>query len=124
MPYNTKLEEKIDSAVKRWKDVEKKKMFGGAGYLFKGNLAFGIIKDFLIVHVDKDRGEKSLKDKNVRPFDITGRPMSGWLMVSEAGWSRKATLEKWIDAGRQCALSLPEKKTKPRKTRTPRAYKA
>jgi len=30
MPYNTRLEEKIDSAVKYLKDVDKKKMFGGA----------------------------------------------------------------------------------------------
>lgn len=123
MAYSTRLEEKIDSAVARWKDIEKKKMFGGVGYLLKGNMAFGIHKDFLIVRVDKELGEKSLKDKNVKPFDITGRPMSGWIMVNEAGWTGKG-LDKWISAGRRFALSLPEKKAKARKTKTLREYKA
>ncbi len=123
MAYNTKLEDTIDSAVTRWKDVEKKKLFGGVCYLIKGNMAFGIHKDFLIVRVDKDLGEKSLKDKNVKPFDITGRPMSGWVMVSAAGWSNKAALAKWMDAGKQFAISLPEKTPKTRKTKTLREYK-
>ena len=36
--YNAKLETAIDSAVKRWKDVDKKKMFGGVCWLLKGNV--------------------------------------------------------------------------------------
>ncbi len=123
MSYNTKLEENIDSAVARWKGVEKKKLFGGVCYVLKGNMAFGIHKDFLIVRLGKELGEKSLKDKDIKPFDITGRPMSGWIMVSEAGWSKKAALAKWIDAGKGFALSLPEKKTKKSKTKTLREYK-
>jgi TfoX/Sxy family transcriptional regulator of competence genes len=110
MAYNTKLEEKIDGAVKRWKDLDKKKMFGGICYLLKGNMCFGIWKDFLIVRMDKEQGEKSLKDKNVEPFAITGRPMSGWIMVKEAGWKGQAGLAKWINAGRYFARSLPAKK--------------
>ncbi len=123
MAYNTKLEENIDSAVARWKSVEKKKLFGGVCYVLKGNMAFGIHKDFLIVRVDKDLGVKSLKDNNVKPFDITGRPMSGWIMVREAGWTKKAELIKWIDTGKRFALSLPEKKPKARKKKTLREYK-
>ncbi len=123
MAYNTNLAEKIDSATVRWKGVEKKKLFGGICYLLKGNMAFGIHKDFLIVRVDKNLGEKSLKDRDIKPFDITGKPMNGWIMVSEAGWSRKAALTKWIEAGKRFALSLPEKKPKARKTKTLREYK-
>jgi TfoX/Sxy family transcriptional regulator of competence genes len=124
MSYNAKLEEKIDGAVKRWQNVEKKKMFGGVCYLLKGNMAFGIWKDFLIVRVGQERGERSLQDKNAEPFNITGRPMSGWIMVREAGWSRQAALAKWIDAGKTFALSLPEKKAVARKTKTLREYRA
>ena len=124
MPYNEKLEAMIDAAAKRWKDLEKKKMFGGVCYLLKGNMAFGIHKDSLIVRMDKERGEQSLKNKNVRPFDITGRPMSGWVMVQEAGWKGAAGLAKWLGAGKEYALSLPEKKgkTKAKRTKTLREY--
>jgi TfoX/Sxy family transcriptional regulator of competence genes len=126
MSYNTKLEEKIDAAAKRWQIVEKKKMFGGVCYLLKGNMAFGIYKDFLIVRMDKEQGEQSLKDRNVQPFDITGRPMAGWIMVKEAGWKSGAGLAKWLGIGKAFALLLPEKKGKARakKTKTLREYQA
>ena len=125
MAYNTNLEEKIDTAAKRWQNLEKKKMFGGVCYLLKGNMAFGIWKDFLIVRLDKEEGEKSLKDRHVQPFDITGKPMAGWIMVKEAGWKGQARLDKWIKAGKDHALSLPQKtvKAKTRKTKTLREYK-
>jgi TfoX/Sxy family transcriptional regulator of competence genes len=122
--YNTKLEEKIDAAVNRWQNVEKKKMFGGVGYLLKGNMCFGIYKDNLIVRIDKEKGEQSLKDRNVQPLDITGKPMAGWVMVMERGWKIPANLAKWIDRGKRFALSLPEKKGKRKKTKTLREYKA
>ena len=123
MAYNTKLEEMIDAAVKRWQNVEKKKMFGGVGYLLKGNMAFGIHKDFLIVRMDKEQGEQSLKNANVQPFDITGKPMAGWVMVKEAGWKSAAGLAKWMGIGKLFALSLPEKKGKGKARKTLKEYK-
>ena len=120
--YNTELETAIDSAVKRWKDVDKKKMFGGVCWLLKGNMCFGIWNDSLIVRMDKEQGEKSLTDRNVRPFDITGRPMAGWVMVEKAGWKSAAGLERWITIGKEYARSLPEKTAKARKRKTLREY--
>jgi TfoX/Sxy family transcriptional regulator of competence genes len=126
MSYSTRLEEKIDAAAKRWKSVEKKKMFGGVCWLLKGNMAFGIWKDFLIVRMDKDTAGKSLADRNVRPFDITGRRMAGWVMVKEAGWKSPTGLAKWIGMGKAFVRSLPEKKetAKVKKTKTLREYQA
>lgn len=125
MAYNTKLEEMIDAAAKRWQNVEKKKLFGGVCWLLKSNMAFGIHKDSLIVRMDKEQGEQSLKDRNVQPFDITGKPMAGWIMVAESGWKNQAGLAKWMGIGKQFALSLPEKKgkAKAKKTKTLKEYK-
>jgi hypothetical protein len=36
MSYNAKLEAMIDVAAKQWKELEKKKMFGGVCYMLKG----------------------------------------------------------------------------------------
>lgn len=128
MSYNTRLEAAIDGAIKRWKNMEKKKMFGGVGYLLKGNMCVGIWKDFLIVRMDKEQGERSLKDRNAQPFDITGRPMAGWIMVKEAGWKSAAGLAMWLGIAKAFAQSLPEKKKgkakKKTKTKTLREYKA
>ncbi len=125
MPYSTELEEKIDTVTKRWKDLGKKKMFGGVGYLLRGNMCFGIWKDFLIVRMEKDRAGASLRQKNVRPFDITGTVMAGWVMVAEAGWRRAAGLSKWLETGKEFAASLPEKtgKAARKETKTLRDYR-
>jgi len=125
MSYNIKLEEMIDTAARRWQNVEKKKMFGGVCYLLKGNMAFGIYHDFLIVRMDKEQGAQSLKDRKALPFDITGKPMAGWVMVKETGWKTAAGLAKWLGIGKQFALSLPEKKmkAKAKKTKTLREYR-
>jgi len=122
MSYNATLETKIDAASTRWKNVEKKKMFGGVCYLFRGNMAFGIWKDFLIVRMARESGEQALRGPNVKPFDITGKTMTGWIMVNEAGWKRRPGLEKWLGIGKEYALSLPEKTSKARTTKTLREY--
>jgi TfoX/Sxy family transcriptional regulator of competence genes len=124
MAYNTLLEEKIDAAAGLWQNMEKKKMFGGVCYLLKGNMAFGIYKEFLIVRMDKAQGEQSLKDPNVQPFDMAGKPMAGWIMVKETGWKSRAGLARWMGIGKEFALSLPEKRGKAKKTKTLREYKA
>ena len=124
MAYNTRLEEKIDGATARWKDVQKKKMFGGACWMLRGNMCFGIWKDFLIVRMDKGLAETVLQGRNVRRFDITGKPMAGWVLVEEAGWRSAAGLAKWLGIGKAFALSLPEKqgKKKAKKTKTLKEY--
>ncbi len=125
MAYDTKLEEKIDAAVQRWQYLGKKKMFGGICYLLKGNMCFGIWKEFLIIRMDKGQGEQILKDRDVEPFAISGRPMAGWVMVKKTGWKSNAGLAKWLGIGKAYALSLPEKKGKRKtgKTKTLREYK-
>lgn len=123
MAYNTKLEAKIDAATRRLNGLAKKKMFGGVGYLLRGNMAFGIWKDFLIVRMEKELAERSLKRKHVRPFDITGRPMAGWVMVEQAGWRSSAGLATWLGLAKTFALGLPAKeKGKAKKKKTLKEY--
>jgi TfoX/Sxy family transcriptional regulator of competence genes len=108
MPYSEKIEKRIDKATASWRALEKKKMFGGICYLTAGNMCFGIYKDFLIVRLGEGAAAHEGK-KHVRPFDITGRPMKGWLMVAEEGLRGEKTLGKWLRSGREFAESLPPK---------------
>ncbi len=110
MPYSKVIEEKMDQIIGRWKNMEKKKMFGGICYLMEGNMCFGIYKDYLIVRVGVDVAEKKLREKNVRPFDITGKATKGWVMVEEGGWKDQGDLENWLGLGKKYALTLPGKK--------------
>jgi hypothetical protein len=114
MPYNTVLEDKIEDIVPQWDGLEKKKMFGGICYLVNGNMAFGVWKDSLIVRMAPALAAEKLKDARVREFDITGKPMKGWVMVEKGSWDKKDELAGWLDIGRSFALSLPEKVSKGR----------
>jgi TfoX/Sxy family transcriptional regulator of competence genes len=109
MPYNDDLKDQIEDIVGQWDGIEKKKMFGGIAYLVNGNMAFGVWKDYLIVRTGPELAAEKLNDKHVRVFDITGKPMRGWLMVEKDSWKKDGELADWLDLGRSFALSLPKK---------------
>ena len=84
-------------------------MFGGIGYLLHGNMACGILHDDLIVRVGPEKYADALALPHTREFDITGRVMKGWVMVSKDGCGSKEDLSAWIQRGIAFAGSLPEK---------------
>lgn len=112
MPYEIFLEQKIEEIASQWNGLEKKRMFGGICYLFNGNMCFGIFKDHLIVRMAADLAARKLLEKNVREFDITGKPMKGWVMIEKGSWKNKDELVKWLDIGKSFAMSLPAKQKK------------
>jgi len=105
--YDTDLEGRIDKLTGDW-ELAKKKMFGGIGYLAGGNMAFGIHKNELILRADGAVATELLKQKGIRVFDMTGRPMKNWLMV-EPGALGGDKLEDLLKIGYDFALSLPPK---------------
>ena len=75
MAFSEALAERIRQQLARRKNVEEKRMFGGVGFLLNGNLLVGVWKESLVVRLGKDEGEEALKERHVKEFDITGRPM-------------------------------------------------
>jgi TfoX/Sxy family transcriptional regulator of competence genes len=108
MTYNLKLAERIRSQLEEVPIVEKK-MFGGVGYLLHGNLACGVIQDDLIVRVDPEKYAALLKKPHARVFNMTGRPMKGWLVVGSDGVKTNKQLNGWVREGIEFALTLPPK---------------
>jgi hypothetical protein len=95
MAFNEKLAKRIRKEFGEIPFVEKK-MFGGVGFLVHGNMACGVHKDNMIVRVGPDKHEKLLKKKNTRVFDITGRPMKGWLMIEPDGCKTSKQVSTWV----------------------------
>jgi TfoX/Sxy family transcriptional regulator of competence genes len=108
MAYNLKLAERIRAELEGTPFVEKK-MFGGIGFLIGGNMACGVYKEDMIVRIDPENHIKLLKKPHAKPFDITGRPMKGWLAVEPEGCKTKKQLSAWVKAGVEFALTLPPK---------------
>ena len=108
MAFNEKLAERIRAELGTIAFVEKK-MFGGVGFLVHGNLACGVHKQSMIVRVDPGKHTALLKKPHARPFDITGRPMKGWLVVDADGTKTAKQLSAWVKEGVEFALTLPAK---------------
>jgi len=109
MPYNTDLEYRIDGLTRRFGEITKKKMFGGMGYLINGNMCFGIYKEYLIIRTTPEKAQQLLKVEEVIPFDITGKPMKGWVMVSPDYVETDDKLITMLKLGVGFAEKLPKK---------------
>ncbi len=69
----------------------------------------GVYKDYLILRLGADEAKRALEMDNVKEFDITGRPMKGWVMVNQEGFADDKTLEAWLEKAKKFARSLPPK---------------
>jgi hypothetical protein len=86
-----------------------KGMFGGVGFLLRGNRACGVHKDRLIVRVGSEKHEEALARPHARAFDITGRPMKEKMMVGSEGRETDQALREWVREGVEFVPTLPAK---------------
>jgi len=109
MPYNENIEARIQKLTLRWQNTQRKNMFGGVCHLLNGNMFCGVYQDFLILRLGSDRAVTALQLPGVRTFDITGKPMKGWIMVAQEGFKSDDDLKQWLLQARKFASSLPAK---------------
>ncbi len=109
MAYDEALAARVRGALAGRPDVTEKRMFGGVGFLAHGNMACGVHGKDLIVRVGPAVYEDALAEPGARVFDLTGRVMSGWVMVGEKGHRAGADLASWVERGLRFALTLPPK---------------
>ncbi len=108
MVYDEKMDSVLSDMVSNWKNVSKKKMFGGTGYLINGKMVAGINKDYYILRLGEKNANSALKSLNARLFDITGRPMKGWIMAKENAFSGD-NLGMWLNKAKKFVETLPAK---------------
>ena len=97
MAFDDSLAGGIRDVLAHKLDIIEKKMFGGLGFLLNGNMLVGVWKDALIVRVGPDAYEDALREPHVKEFDITGKPMKGWVQVKQVGVAEEAHLKDWIE---------------------------
>lgn len=109
MAFDEQLGDRLRTLLKGQRGLVEKKMFGGLAFLINGNMSVGVHKSDLIVRIDPDETDKALKEPGARIFDITGRPMKGWILVGDAGIKDEKKLSSWVKRGVSYAASLPPK---------------
>lgn len=102
MAYDPELAERVLAALGRHPGVdaaklEEKKMFGGVCYLLGGAMCIGIQDQMLVARASHEAAEGYLKEPGVRPMDFTGKPMKGWLYVSDQALQGDAAIARWVD---------------------------
>src|SRR5712691_7008689 len=109
MAFDEKLATRIRKRLGKRAGVIEKRMFGGVAFLLHGNMCVGVHKNEMIVRLDPADTDQALRQKHTRLFDLTGRPMKGWILVQAKGLATDAALGKWVSTGVKYAASLPAK---------------
>ncbi len=109
MPYDVELAERVERALKGKRSVVCKKMFGGLGFMVRGNMCVGIWHDSLIARVEKEDYLDALAKPFTEEFDITGKPLTGWVVVNPEGLETDEALAEWIGRALAFVKTLPAK---------------
>lgn len=108
MAIDEHLAARVRSVIVSKSGVTEKRMFGGIAFLVNGNMAVGVHRGELIVRLSPADAAQLIAKPGVRMFDITGRPMRGWLLVEKGGLEGTA-LNNWVQRGIRFARGLPPK---------------
>ena len=109
MPYDSEIDARIRKIIMNWEKTDVKKMFGGVCHLINWKMFCGVYKEYLILRLGEEAGKKAMEMPFVRPFDITGRPMKGWVMVAQEGFKNDNELENWLNQAKKFVETLPPK---------------
>lgn len=109
MACDETLAQRIRDGFARTIGIVEKKMFGGIGFLLNGNMCVGVWKDSLVVRLSAEEGAAALYEPHVREFDITGRPMKGWIVVDPPGIDDDRDLNEWLHRALEFIRTLPAK---------------
>ncbi|MDX1945837.1 MAG: TfoX/Sxy family protein [Pirellulaceae bacterium] len=109
MAFSESLADRVRNVLRGRRGITEKRMFGGLAFLLRGNMCVGIWKTALIVRMLPADASALLAEPHVRPFDVTGRPMRGWLLVEPDGVEEDRQLAAWIERALDFVGTLPAK---------------
>jgi TfoX/Sxy family transcriptional regulator of competence genes len=115
MAYNEKLADRIRTALIDIKKVDEKFMFGGVCFMVNGKMCIGVVKDEMMCRIDPAMDEIVLEKEGCRRMDFTGKPMKGYVFISEEGMKTKKTFEYWINLCLEFNSKAKASKKKPKK---------
>jgi len=91
--------------------VSEMKMFGGVGFMLHGNLIAGASKRGLLLRVGKEGHAEALAEPGLRPMEMRGRTMEGYVTADPPPAS-DAALKTLIERALAHVRTLPPKAAK------------
>ena len=110
MAYDDELANRIREVVRGEPGLTEKRMFGGLAFLIDGKMAVSASsKGGLLLRIDPTLTDVLVIEPHVRPFEMRGRPLDGWLRVDVEVLETDDELRRWVSHGVSNARSLPPK---------------
>ena len=104
MAYDELLADRIKHYLSEKKaNFFSKKMFGGLCFMVEEKMCIGLHFDkkkncdLIMARIGEEATDKALKKAGCHPMDFTGRPMKGYVFISEEGFDKEEDLEYWVD---------------------------
>jgi hypothetical protein len=109
--YDEKLASRIRELVAEEPGLTEQKMFGGLGFLIRGNMSVAAGgQGGILVRVDPAQSDELVATTAAHPMEMRGREMRGWLRVGSDDVTTKRELGMWVELGTAYARSLPPKR--------------
>jgi TfoX N-terminal domain len=105
--YDEGLAQRLRASLANVPRLTEKKMFGGLAFLVAGNLCVGVIGEELVARVGPAAFPDAVGRTGARPFDFSGRPMAGWVMVRPEGVQDDDLLGGWVGRSLEFVRTLP-----------------
>ncbi|MBV8137678.1 MAG: TfoX/Sxy family protein [Deltaproteobacteria bacterium] len=118
MAYDEKTAERVRNLLSIRSDVVEKKLMGGLCFMVNGAMCCSVSsRGGLLVRVGAQAQEPMLGDPHVRPMEMAGRTMTGFVRVIPEGYRTEAALAKWIQLGVDFVETLGGEKRRRRSQR-------
>ena len=97
MAYNEYLADRVSQFLSQ-KNVNffEKKMFGGLVFMVDDKMCIGIVKDELMARINPDIYEESLLKEGCNKMNFTGRPMKGYVFLTDEAIDLDNDLHYWL----------------------------
>lgn len=97
MAYNEFLADRISQFfTEKSVPFEARKMMGGLCYMVDGKMCVGVNRDEVMARIDPDIYEESLLKEGCKEMNFTGRPMKGFVFLTDDATDLEEDLYYWL----------------------------
>jgi TfoX/Sxy family transcriptional regulator of competence genes len=97
MPYNEFLADRVAQFfTEKSIPFEAKKMMGGLCFMVDDKMCVGINRDEIMARINPNLYEESLKKEGCKEMNFTGRPMKGFVFLTDEATDLNDDLYYWL----------------------------
>ena len=113
MSYDERLAERVQGVLSARSDVLARRMMGALAFMVGDRMCCCVSGADILVRVGANAMDWALAQPHVRPMEIGGRRMGGFVRIAAPAYPDDAALASWVRRGVDVALALPAKRRAP-----------